>query len=116
MDLQGACEGGNRGQQALLQSDKGELGKRRLMGRQRRNPLHAEGAIFGQLPGKQQFRRVAGQPLQNDRLDLAGRKGMAQPAQIGLEPSHHDGLKVFRPHLDAASEPLGIEHLQQGRE
>jgi hypothetical protein len=34
------------------------------------------------------------QTVQYDRLDLSGRKGMAQPAQIGLEPPHHDGLEA----------------------
>ena len=49
-------------------------------------------------------------------LDLALRKRLAEAAQIGLEPADHDRLEVFRAHLDAAREPLRIEHFEQRRE
>ena len=38
------------------------------------------------------------------------------PAQVRLEPAHHDRFEIPRAHLDATCEALRVEHLKQRRE
>src|SRR5258707_2126709 len=112
MYLQGARERRNRGQQALLQADEGELRERRLMGGKLRNASHAQLAVLPKLPAEHQFRSVTRQVIEHDSFDSAGWKRVPQAAQIGLETANHDRFKFLGFHLNAAFEALRVEHFE----
>ena len=81
MDLQGPRESGDRGQQALLKTDKGQLRQRRLMRGSAGDALHAQLAIGREPAREHQLRRVVRQARDANGLDIALGKRLAEAAQ-----------------------------------
>ena len=116
MDLQRAGEGGDRGEEALLQADEAEACLRTPGGGQGGDPCLAQGAIVGEHRGEREFGGGFGQMVEDDRFDQAFGEAFAECAQVAFEAADHDRFEVCGPHRDPAREALRIEQFEQGGE
>jgi hypothetical protein len=76
-------------------------------------PLLPDLLVFRELAREQQLGRVVGKSSDDNRLDHALGKSLAQPTKVFLEPAHHDRLEVRGLDLHAADEALGVEDAHQ---
>jgi hypothetical protein len=108
MDLQGACERGDRGQQALLQSDKRRVCERRLVGGSAEIRFMRR-APYSPCRARSNSGVSSGRPSRMIGLDLRAGKGWPSRRRSDLEPPHHDGPESLG-RTSTPREPLGIEH------
>ena len=114
MDFKRPGECGNGRQQTLLQSDKGQLRERRLLGGSRSDPTHSAARRTAARPPRKrraQAHRPAARRSGSPRSMRSG-KASIEAAQVRFETPDHHRLKVPRANLDTAGEALWIEHLE----
>ena len=103
----------DRREQALLQAREDEPSLPGRLDWKGGEATLAQLLVVGEHGCELQLRRLGREAVEHDGLDHALREALAERAEIGLEPAHHDGLEIARTHLDAAGEALRVEHRQE---
>ena len=116
VDPQCLGEGRDRREQTLLEPDEGELRKRRPCARGScADALSCAARHIAQAGARDRAPAHRSAEPESRSARPYARESFAETPKIALEAADHHRLEVLRPHLDAAREPLRVEHFQQRR-
>ena len=116
VDIEGAGEGLDRGEQALLQVGENHHRFVALAFASDGEAFEAEFAVFIEEAAEQQLGSVVGKAVDIDLFDTAFGEAAGDRADVFLEAADHDGVEVFLDHFDAAGEALRVEDFEEGAE
>ena len=117
MHLEGAGEGFDGGEQALLQPDDEQPGRGLGPPRGRRVPLLPGGAVLIEQLRQKDLGGVGRQVVDLHPFDIAPRESPLDFPDVLLEAAHHHLLELaLSADLHPAREPVRVEQFQQGGE